>query len=122
LFREGTDFTVLDRSRGEWGEPSDDLTSMGVNYLFLSLQRYSRLQGVFEKLHSTFWSTYLDQTGDQQILRTAPPFLAWRALVLGNPLWYPSLSRAVREKLFRFIENVLADEQFRPYEVNNYLE
>ncbi|MEK7372691.1 MAG: phosphotransferase, partial [candidate division NC10 bacterium] len=25
LFREGTDFSVLDRSRGEWGEPADDV-------------------------------------------------------------------------------------------------
>lgn len=28
LFREGTDFTVLDRSRGEWGEPADDVAAM----------------------------------------------------------------------------------------------
>jgi aminoglycoside phosphotransferase (APT) family kinase protein len=37
LFRRGTDFSVLDRSRGEWGEPADDVTSMTMNYLFFSL-------------------------------------------------------------------------------------
>ena len=32
LFREGTDFSVLDRSRGEWGEPADDVAALGVNF------------------------------------------------------------------------------------------
>ena len=31
LFREGTDFTALDRSRGEWGEPADDVTCLTTN-------------------------------------------------------------------------------------------
>src|SRR5581483_11304854 len=43
LFREGTDFTVLDRSRGEWGDPADDLAAMTINYLFFSLQRSGRV-------------------------------------------------------------------------------
>ncbi|HIE31506.1 MAG TPA: aminoglycoside phosphotransferase family protein, partial [Methanosarcinales archaeon] len=34
MFREGTDFTVLDRSRGEWGEAADDVSCMTINYLF----------------------------------------------------------------------------------------
>ncbi|RLG05148.1 MAG: aminoglycoside phosphotransferase family protein, partial [Thaumarchaeota archaeon] len=36
LFREGCDFTVMDRSRGEYGEPADDVTAMTINYLFYS--------------------------------------------------------------------------------------
>jgi hypothetical protein len=48
LFREGVDFTVLDRSRGEWGEPADDVTAMTINYIFYSLQKYGELAGVFE--------------------------------------------------------------------------
>ncbi|MBI4637744.1 MAG: aminoglycoside phosphotransferase family protein, partial [Candidatus Rokubacteria bacterium] len=39
LFRDGTDFSVLDRSRGEWGEPADDVSSLGVNYLFYGLRQ-----------------------------------------------------------------------------------
>jgi len=35
LFREGVDFTVLDRSRGERGEPADDVTAMTINYIFI---------------------------------------------------------------------------------------
>jgi hypothetical protein len=43
LFRKGADFTVLDRSRGEWGDPADDVSSLTVNYLFYSLQTSGRL-------------------------------------------------------------------------------
>ena len=50
LFREGTDFTLLDRSRGEWGESADDVTCLTMNYLFFSLQRSGRLDGNFESL------------------------------------------------------------------------
>jgi len=55
LFREGTDFAVLDRSRGEWGEPADDVTAMTINYVFYSLQKYGKLTGVFERLFRLFW-------------------------------------------------------------------
>jgi len=43
LFQEGTRFCLLDRSRGEWGEPADDVTCLTMNYLFFSLQRSGRL-------------------------------------------------------------------------------
>ena len=36
LFREGTDFSVLDRSRGEWGEwgeAVDDVICLALNVL-----------------------------------------------------------------------------------------
>ncbi|MDX1631782.1 MAG: phosphotransferase, partial [Thermoanaerobaculia bacterium] len=37
LFREGTDFTVLDCSRGGAGEPADDVTCLSINYPFFAL-------------------------------------------------------------------------------------
>jgi len=122
LFREGTDFTLLDRARGEWGEPADDVGTMTINYLFFSLQLYGRLEGAFERLYSIFWNTYLDATGDQEMLRVIQPFLAWRGLVLGNPLWYPTQPLEVRRKLFKFIENVLRIDEFRPERINEYLD
>ena len=64
LFREGTDFVLLDRSRGEWGEPADDVTCLTMNYLFFSLQRSGRLDGNFESLFRRFWDRYLAKSGD----------------------------------------------------------
>src|SRR6185295_16527258 len=39
LFRDGVTFSVLDRSRGEWGEPADDVSALAINYLFFGLRR-----------------------------------------------------------------------------------
>ena len=121
LFRETTDFTVLDRSRGEWGEPADDTATLTINYLFFSLQRSNKLTGEFEKMFSLFWERYLDRTADNEMLEVIAPFLAWRGLVIASPVWYPHLSTAVRKSIFNFIENVLAAERFNHEDVNRYL-
>ncbi len=122
LFREGSDFTVLDRSRGEWGEPADDAATMTINYLFFSLQRFGRLEGDFEKLFQGFWEKYLAATGDREMPEVLAPFYAWRGLVIAHPVWYPHLSTGVRRAIFHFIENVLAAERFEPRDVNRYLQ
>jgi len=120
LFRQGTDFSVLDRSRGEWGEPADDVACLTMNYLFFSLQRCERLEGGLDVLFQRFWTRYLDQTGDREILGVVAPFFAFRGLVMANPLWYPTLPEAVRKKLFTFIQRVLSEKRFDPAQVNAY--
>lgn len=112
MFRENCDFTVLDRSRGEWGEPADDVATMTINYLFYSLQTFGKMSGSFEKLFLLFWRNYLDKTGDQQILDVIQPFYAWRSLVLASPLWYPDLPIKVRAKMLQFATGVLDYQQF----------
>jgi hypothetical protein len=120
LFRRGTDFSVLDRSRGEWGEPADDVTSMVINYLLLSLCRWRRLHGPFELLFRLFWDTYLEQSGDEEVMAVAAPFFAFRGLVIASPVWYPKLPMEVRRRIFRFVENVLGASRFDPARVNEY--
>lgn len=114
-------FTVLDRSRGAWGEPADDLSAMTINYILFSLRQYGRLQGSWERLFRTFWEQYLEQSGDQQVREVIAPFYAWRTLVVAHPVWYPNLTESVRKKLFRFIDSVLQTERFDPARVNEYL-
>jgi aminoglycoside phosphotransferase (APT) family kinase protein len=120
LFREGADFSVLDRSRGEWGEAADDVTCLTLNYLFFSLQRSGRLEGGFERLWRRFWERYLERSGDAELLEVAAPFFAWRGLVMASPVWYPSLDAGVRRKLTRFIVNVLDEARFDPARANAY--
>jgi hypothetical protein len=120
LFREGTDFVLLDRSRGEWGEPADDVVSITMNYLFFSLQRSSRIDGNFELLFRRFWERYLEKSGDDEILEVVAPFFAFRGLVMAHPLWYPHLTDIVRRKLFNFMQAVLSESKFKPEEVNKY--
>ena len=120
MFREGADFSVLDRSRGEWGDPADDVTCLTLNYLFFSLQRSGRLEGAFERLWQRFWERYLERTRDAEMLEVAGLFFAFRALVMANPLWYPALGAALRSRLFRFIHAVLDAERFDPGLANEY--
>jgi hypothetical protein len=120
LFREGIDFSVLDRSRGEWGEPADDVTSLTMNYVFFSLQRSGRLDGNFETLFLNFWDRYLARSGDKEMLQVTAPFFVFRALVMAHPVWYPDLADGVRRKLFQFMTSVLETDSFNPREVNRY--
>jgi hypothetical protein len=121
LFREGVDFTVLDRSRGEWGEAADDVTSITINYLFSSLVRSGKFGPPFEKMFLLFWENYLDKTGDSEMLEVAAPFYAWRGLVIASPVWYPRLPTSVRRTIFNFIRNVLRSDRFDPADMNRYI-
>jgi hypothetical protein len=120
LFHRDTAFTVLDRSRGEWGEPADDLSALTINYLFYSLQTYGRLTKPFETLFTLFWKNYLDRTGDEEVLSVVQPFFAWRGLVVASPIWYPNLPEQVRVQLFNFIKNVLDSDRL-DLDVNSYI-
>jgi len=120
LFASDVDFRVLDRSRGEFGDPADDVTCITINYLFFSLQRTGRLEGAFEKLFLRFWDRYLEKTGDREILDVAAPFFVFRALVLASPVWYPSLANSARQKLLAFILAILEQHSFDPRQVNVY--
>lgn len=122
LFRDGTDFTVLDRSRGEWGDAADDVACLTLNHVFFSLQRSGRLEGDFERLFMDFWSRYLERSGDGEVLEVIAPFYAFRGLVMANPVWYPRLDPLVREKMIRLVLNVLAEERFDPARANAYCE
>jgi hypothetical protein len=122
LFREGADFSVLDRSRGEWGEPADDVACLALNYLFFSLQRSQRLEGGFERLWRRFWERYLERSGDAALLEVVAPFFAFRGLVMASPLWYPALPEGVRAQVLRFVMNVLDERRFDPARANEYCE
>ncbi len=121
MFREGVDFTVLDRSRGEWGEAADDVSSITMNYLFYSLQKYGELAGPFQEMYELFFDNYLEKTGDRELLEVIQPFYVFRSLVVASPIWYPNLDPGVRTKLFNFINNILKNEVFDYQDVNSYL-
>jgi hypothetical protein len=122
LFKGRAELSVLDRSRGEWGEPADDIAAMTINYLFFSLQAHGSLEDPFKTLYRRFLDNYIEKTSDQEILRIIQPYYVWRALVVASPIWYPNLSYDVRKKLFNFINNLLASERLNPNKINSYLE
>lgn len=115
------DFRVLDRSRGEWGDGADDVSTMSCNYLLYGLYDRTRLSGAFERLYLTFWEEYLGRTNDSEILEVIAPFYVFRSLVVASPEWYPGHPPEVRNGLFRFMENVLADDRFAYDRINDYM-
>lgn len=119
LFREGTDFSLLDRSRGEWGEPADDVAALSVNYLFFGLRKSAPRDPAvvaepFLSLFRAFLDVYLRESGDREILEVLPPFFAFRALVIAHPRWYPALADGTRAALIRFARRMLEDAPFDP--------
>jgi len=120
LFTTGTEFRVLDRSRGEWGEPADDVAGLTINYIFQSLRKYGRMQPPFEDLFKVFIDTYVERTGDRDLFTILPLFFTFRCLVLASPIWYPSLANETRRKILNFATNLLKSESFDPASVNSY--
>jgi aminoglycoside phosphotransferase (APT) family kinase protein len=114
-------FHLLDRSRGEWGEPADDFCGLSINYVFFSLRKYGRLEKEFADLFEEFVQTYLRESGDREILKAAPLFYAFRALVIASPVWYPTLTSETRRKIFNFTSNILDSGEFDPSRVNDYI-
>jgi len=119
------EFSVLDRSRGEYGEPADDVSTMSLNFMLFGLYGQSgkpRLKGAFEKLYLSFWEEYLERTGDEEILEVIAPFYVFRGLVIASPQWYPHHPEPVRDGLLRFLERVLEEDRFDWRGINKYLE
>jgi len=118
-------FSVLDRSRGEWGEPASDVASLAANYLLFGLLRnpeQARLSGPFAELWNALFEEYLARSGDAGILEVMAPFFVFRALVIVSPEWYPNHPAPVRRALVRFLTRVLEEEVFDWANVNRLLE
>ncbi len=98
--------TLLDASRGLWGEPADDLAAMAINYVFFSLRAGHDSRGPLAGMFRRFFETYVRATGDLEVLQVIPPFYAFRALVVASPVWYPTLAGAVRARIFEGLDAI----------------
>ncbi len=117
---ESSKFTMLDRSRGEWGEPADDVCALSINYLFYSLRKYGEIRGEFKELFDLFLKTYSQNTNYEELSTAMPLFYVFRALVIASPVWYPDLDDNVRRKIFNFAQNLLDEGKFDYLRVNEY--
>ena len=126
LFRDGSDFSVLDRSRGEWGEPADDVSALAINYLFFGVRKsadegHPGVAEPFLSLFRNFLDLYMASSGDGELLEVLPPFFAFRALVIAHPRWYPTLSDSTREALLGFARAMAAPGPFDPEHIRDLL-
>lgn len=120
-FGSDNDFILLDRSRGAFGEAADDVTALTINYIFFSIIHFGDLQGPYREAFDLFFSEYLEKTKDRELLAVMAPFYAFRGAVIGNPFFYPSVSKRNRQKILKFVHNILDVSSFNPSRVNEYI-
>jgi hypothetical protein len=113
--------TLLDRSRGPWGEAADDVSALTINYIFYSVLARGQLDGACREALEIFFDEYVSLTGDRGIFGVLAPFYAFRAAVVANPVFYPDVEPYYRRLLLRFATGVLESESFHPRAVNLYL-
>ena len=113
-FEDEASLRVLDRSRGRFGDPADDVAALSVNYVFFAVRTRGAFSGPFAELFVLFWERYLAASADDGLAGVLAPYFAFRALVLANPLWYPQETENTRRLLWRFLVGVLEAERFDP--------
>ncbi len=119
-FKDNADFVLLDRSRGPYGEPADDITALCINYIFFSIRYHGELKGAYLEGLNLFFEEYIGLTGDKELSEVLAPFFAFRGAVVANPVFYPDLTIDARNKIFRFVKKVLSAERFETRDVNYY--
>lgn len=98
---------LLDASRGGCGDPADDLTALAINFLLFAIDAPMAWPRGLGVLWHRWWARYLALRADPELLEVAPPFFAWRALVVANPRFYPRLAAGGRDRLLAFAEEAL---------------
>jgi len=121
IWFDGDNLTVLDRSRGEYGEPADDISCFIMNYIHYSIRKYGKLDNEFMELTKIFMDEYLKLTNDYEIFEVMSVFFAFRSVVVANPLFYKD-NDEVKIKLLKFGRNVLNYNKFEIEKVNDMIE
>lgn len=121
-FKNDDDFILLDRSRGPWGDPADDISALTINYIFFSIKYRGAVSGPYLEGLKLFYDDYVRLSGDDEIYAVIQPFYAFRGVVVANPAFYPEVTPRQRNTIFKFINNVLKSERFEVERVNEYLE
>ncbi len=119
---QGDDFMVLDRSRGSWGEPADDVSCLGVNFIYYALKDRGGFGGPFGELFRLFLDHYLEVTRDHGLFEVIQPFFSFRTLVIANPRFYPDDPEEVRRGLLNFGHSVLEAQEFEVERISEYIE
>ena len=115
------EFILLDRSRGPWGDPADDITALAINYIFFSIRNHGTVKGAYLEGLILFFDEYIKASGDEELLQVLAPFFAFRGAVVANPVFYPDLSADIRNRIFNFVRNVLSVDRFDVKAVNEYI-
>jgi len=122
IWFHGNDITLLDRSRGSWGEAADDVSCLGINYIYYAVRERGTFEGPFAELFRLFLESYFKKNDDYELLELIQPFFAFRILVIANPKFYPDDTIETKKKLLNFGQSVLASKKFETDKILYYLD
>ncbi|MCC6897791.1 MAG: aminoglycoside phosphotransferase family protein [Polyangiaceae bacterium] len=114
VISDAGEVALLDASRGCAGDPADDVTCMAINFVFFAVEHPGTWATAFRDLWHRFWRVYLEASADLELYEVCAPFLAWRGLVVANPVWYPHVDGGARDRVLSLVERSLAAERFDP--------
>ena len=109
VFQSGAAFRLLDASRGCAGDPADDVSAMAINYVFFAVDH----PGAWPALRP-LWKRFFALQEDPELYEVIAPYLAWRALVVASPAFYPNLSGQARDRILSLAEHALEAPFFDP--------
>lgn len=128
LWFENQKLTILDRSRGRFGEPADDITAFAINPIMYSLMTNGNFEGPFKEMFDIFWNNYFKQTNDKEMRKIMAPYIAFRVSVVTNPIFYndealggKEKATFIRSRMINLALNILKDNEFNPEKINFYL-
>jgi hypothetical protein len=111
---DGDRVTLLDASRGSFGDPANDLGALAINFPFCALGHPGAWERGLRELWYRLWSEYQAAANDPELFEVAAPYLAWRGLVVTNPIWYPDLAAVDRHAVLGFVERILEAPRLHP--------
>jgi len=120
-FKSNSEFILLDRSRGPWGDAADDITALTINYIFFSINLFGEVKDPYLEALNLFYERYVQASGDNELFEVVAPFYAFRGAVVANPVFYPDTTPENRRKILNFIHGVLDDESFKLERINEYI-
>jgi hypothetical protein len=94
---------------------------LAINYFFGGALSRHAWEGGLSALWDAFFETYSAGTGDHELYEVMAPFIAWRALVLASPIWYPRISPPSRDAILRLAERALEAPAFDPRDAGRVL-
>ena len=119
---------ILDRARGRYGEPADDIVAFVINLILYSLVSSGDFSGNFKELFALFWNNYFQKTGDREMRKIMSPFFAFRIAVITNPIilddnFFGGKEKAkkIRQQLINFALHISKEKEFCPEKILHYL-
>jgi len=112
VFDDDNKLTVVDRSRGVYGEPADDVVCIIANYYCYAIRQNQKFEGIFKELSEIFLKKYLELTNDQEILELIPLYWTTRSVIIFCPIFYPDITDEVRRNMYLTAMKIADEDKF----------